>query len=102
MQCFRQTPVSYSTHLPPEQEPDVAVLSVQDNMRQCHQVWQAACSALLHSTARNQHLADRQRTTALTYTLGQMVWVSSTDHPHQTDSYKLVPRYIGPFENDEI
>lgn len=65
---------------------------------QCCLVWRAARAALLHSTAQNQRLADRHRSPAPAYTPGQKVWLSSKDLPLQTDSKKLAPRYIYPFD----
>lgn len=81
----------------PEQETDVAIPFVQDHLRRCHQVWQATCSALLRSAARNQCLVDEHRTPAPTYATGQKVWLSSKDLPIKTDPCRLAPRYIGPF-----
>ena len=69
---------------------------------QCHRVWREARAALVRTAARNQRVADRHRTPAPDYQPGQMVWLSSRDLPLQTESRKLTPRYIGPFEVDRI
>ena len=56
--------------------------------------------ALLCSTS--HQLADRHRTPAPAYKQGQRVWLSSKNIPLKTDSRKLSPRYLGPFESQSV
>uniref|UniRef100_A0A8C5FL38 Gypsy retrotransposon integrase-like protein 1 n=1 Tax=Gadus morhua TaxID=8049 RepID=A0A8C5FL38_GADMO len=120
-------PVSWSTHLPwieyarnslvcsatgmspfhvsmgfqpplfPVQETVVAVPSVQEHLRRIRRVWREAREALTRMAARNRQMADRHRTPAPDYQMGQSVWLSSRDLPLQTECKKLTPKYIGPY-----
>lgn len=59
-------------------------------------------SALSRTAPRNKRLEDHRRFPTPAYKPCQRVWLSTRDLPLQTDSQKLSPRYIEPFEVDHI
>ena len=62
--------VGYLPPLFPSQEQEIAVPSVQLNLRR---IWRETRVALLHTQDQNQRLADRRRTPAPEYKPGQKV-----------------------------
>uniref|UniRef100_A0A4W6CYI1 Integrase catalytic domain-containing protein n=1 Tax=Lates calcarifer TaxID=8187 RepID=A0A4W6CYI1_LATCA len=94
--------LGYQPPLFPEEEAEVAVPSVQHHYRRCRRIWREARAALLRSSASNKRLADRHRSVAPTYTEGQSVWLSTTNIKLRTESKKLSPRFIGPFEITKV
>uniref|UniRef100_A0A3B3HAY6 Integrase catalytic domain-containing protein n=1 Tax=Oryzias latipes TaxID=8090 RepID=A0A3B3HAY6_ORYLA len=90
--------LGYQPPLFPEQEKEVAVPSVQHLFRRCRRIWREARAALQRSSANNKRLADRHRLRAPTYVPGQSVLLSTANIKLRTESRKLSPRFIGPFE----
>ena len=84
------------------QESEASVPSVQANFRRCRRVWKEVRAALLRSNERSCRGANRRRTPAPMYQVGQQVYLSSADLPLQVSSRKLAPRYVGPFEIDHV
>lgn len=92
-------PWVFKPPLLPEQEAEVAVPSVQANMRHCHWVWSATRAALLRSSARIWKSANHCCSLALGHRPGQKVWFSSRDLSLQVESKNLVPKFTGPYES---
>ncbi|KAK7887001.1 hypothetical protein WMY93_026622 [Mugilogobius chulae] len=86
----------------PSQESSVSVPSIQGHLRRARRVWHEVRAALARTAARNRSLADRKRSAAPDYKPGEKVWLSTKDLPLMTDSRKLSPRYIGPYEIERV
>uniref|UniRef100_A0AAY5K731 Gypsy retrotransposon integrase-like protein 1 n=1 Tax=Esox lucius TaxID=8010 RepID=A0AAY5K731_ESOLU len=94
--------LGYQPPLFPSQEKDLAVPSVQDNLCRCRKVWEDSREAFLQTTERNKKVADRHRVAAPLYQPGQRVWLSSSNIPLRTETRKLSPWFLGPFEIESI
>uniref|UniRef100_A0AAQ4QYC6 Chromo domain-containing protein n=1 Tax=Gasterosteus aculeatus aculeatus TaxID=481459 RepID=A0AAQ4QYC6_GASAC len=80
----------------------IAVPSVQAHFRRCHRTWHQARAALLRASGQYQAQANRRRSPAPHYKVGDKVWLATRDIPLRTESKKLNPKYIGPFKVERV
>lgn len=71
---------------------------VQHHLRRCQHLWRSTQAAFLRISEQNKKLADCHRTVPPPYTQGQKVWLSTKNVPLRSESKKLAPHFIGPFD----
>uniref|UniRef100_A0A3P9JLW6 Integrase catalytic domain-containing protein n=1 Tax=Oryzias latipes TaxID=8090 RepID=A0A3P9JLW6_ORYLA len=94
--------LGYSSPLFPSQELDLAVPSVQLPLQRCRDIWLQTRAAVLRTKESNCQIANRHRVVSPNYQSGQKVWLSARNIPLQASSWKLVPKFIGPYTIDRI
>ena len=76
--------------------------SAQAFVRCCRQTWRSTRTALQHASVKMKSQADRHRSKAPPYRVGQRVWLSTRDIPLRVESRKLAPGFIGPYPIERI
>ncbi|KAL2095607.1 hypothetical protein ACEWY4_007755 [Coilia grayii] len=92
----------YQPPLFPSQEGEASCPSALANARCCRWTWARARAAIRRAVAAYSAGANRRRTPAPEYRVGQRVWLSARDLPIRVESRKLVARFLGPFLVERI
>ena len=97
-----QASLGYQPPVFPSQEQEAAVSSPNAHLRRCRRTWRRTRAALLKSRELSVSQANRHRTPAPVYTVGQQVMLRAKNIPLPGTSKKLAPRFIGPFKVAKI
>lgn len=92
-----QTVYGYQPNLFSTQETEAVVPSSFTMVRRCHLEWRGACQALICSVQSYEKRANKYRSPAPRYLVGQRVWLSTADLPLHLENRKLPPQFTGPF-----
>ncbi|KAL2079786.1 hypothetical protein ACEWY4_025530 [Coilia grayii] len=92
----------YQPPLFSSQEGEASCPSALANTRRCRRTWARAWVALRRAVMAYSTGANRRRTAAPIYRVGQQVWLSARDLPVRVESKKLAARFLGPFVVERV
>ena len=94
--------LGYQPPLFPSQEEEVAVPSAQAFVKRCKRTWSRARTQLLRYSDAFKKQADRHRSAAPAYKVGQRVMLSTRNLPLKSPCRKLNSRFVGPFSISKV
>uniref|UniRef100_A0A3B3H4X2 Gypsy retrotransposon integrase-like protein 1 n=1 Tax=Oryzias latipes TaxID=8090 RepID=A0A3B3H4X2_ORYLA len=97
-----QAAYGYQPPLFPHQEQLAASSGPAAFLRRCRRTWSRYRLKLLQNQERFTAVANRRRSAAPEYKVGDRVWLSSANVPLKGGSRKLQPRYIGPYTISKV
>uniref|UniRef100_A0A8C6PAB7 Gypsy retrotransposon integrase-like protein 1 n=3 Tax=Nothobranchius TaxID=28779 RepID=A0A8C6PAB7_NOTFU len=97
-----QAAYGYQPPLFPHQERSASASGPAAFVRRCRRTWVDYRSRLVQNQERFTAVANRRRSAAPDYKVGDKVWLASTDVPLKGGLRKLLPRYIGPYSVSRV